>query len=147
MTGGSLSRGIGSLSRGVGSLSRELGLCPGELGLCPGELGLCLGRGVSVQGGGSLSRGVGSLSRGVGSLSRGWGLCPGGSMPRRGSLSRGSLSGSYLSGRSPSMVMSGRYASYWNAFLFKLRNRNYRGNLFADFFFFRCNGLSYLLHA
>ena len=70
------------------------GLCPGCL--CPGGVsvqgGLCLGvsvQGVSVQG---------SLSRGV--------LCPGVSV--QGGLCHGD----------PCTVMSGRYASYWNAFLF-----------------------------
>ena len=82
------------------------------------EGGLCPGGEVSVQGGGlcpggSLSREViytwslsrGSLSRGVsvqGVSVRG-SLCPGGSL----SLSR----------ETPRTVTSGRYTSYWNAFL------------------------------
>ena len=50
----------------------------------------------SVQGRGSQSRGVSV----------------------QGSLSRGSLSGGLCQGRSPGMVNSGWYSSYWNAFLF-----------------------------
>ena len=53
--------------------------------------------GVSIPSGGSLS----------------WGLHPGGSLSWRG-LCPGGL----LSWRPPHTVMSGRYASYWNAFLF-----------------------------
>ena len=102
-------------------------------GLCPGRSqsrgisvqGASLSRGVSVQGvsvwgvsvqgdfcpGGSLSREVSiqgeSLSRGV--------LCPGGLCPGGGSLSRGVS----VTETSPlHTVMIGRYASYWNAFLF-----------------------------
>ena len=103
-----------SLSRGV---SVQGCFCPGDLcpgGLCPGGLGggslsggLCVGWSLSrgALSGGSLSRG--SLS--VRSLSGG--LCPGGSLSGR-SLSRG------LSVRETSYtVNSGRYASYWNAFL------------------------------
>ena len=37
-----------------------------------------------------------------------------------GSLFRVSLSGGSPSGRTPVMVTSGRYASYWNAFVFKV---------------------------
>ena len=118
------------------------GLClsrGGGLGLCPGG---SLSRGVSVPGG-SLSRGL--CPRGV-SVQEG--LCPGGSLSR-GSLSRGSLSGVlcpeggicprgglcpgrgvYLQAggslsrgvsvrETPHTVTSGRYASYWNAFLFR----------------------------
>ena len=49
------------------------------------------------------------------SLSTGWGLYPGG-----GSLTGGSLSrGGFLLGRPPPRTVTcGRYASYWNAFLF-----------------------------
>ena len=69
---------------------------------------------VSVQGVGvSVPRG--SLSSGVsvqGDLFPG-GLCPGGFLSGRGSLSE---EGS-LSWRPPGTVMSGQYASYWNAFL------------------------------
>ena len=113
-TGGGLGLCLGGLCLGVsiqgvsfqgglcpgGSPSRVVsvqgGLCPGERGLCPGGLclgGLCLG--VSVQGG--------LPDRGLCLV----GLCLG------GSLSRG------LSVRETlrHMVMSGRYASYWNAFL------------------------------
>ena len=98
-SGGSLS--WGSLSGG--SLSRVVsvpgGLCLG--GLCPG--GLCPRgslSGVSVWG--SLSRG--SLSQG--------GLCLGVLCPR-GSISRRGI---------PCTVTSGRYASYWNAFLLILHS-------------------------
>ena len=111
-TGGWGRVGEGGLSLCPG-VSFQGGLCPGRSlsgGLCflrcssvHGGLGLCLG--VSVRG--SLSRG--SLSREVsvqgvsiwGSLSKG-GFCPGG-------LCQGD----------PRTVTSGRYASYWNAFLFK----------------------------
>ena len=96
-----------------------MGLCPqGCLcsgGLCAG--GLCL-VGVSVQGvyvqGGSLSR----LVSVQGGLCLG-GLCPGDLCPQ-GDLCAGRVSvqgGGSLSGRPPCMVKSGRYASYWNAFL------------------------------
>ena len=82
------------------------------MSLCPG--------GISVQWG-SLSRGV-SVQGGF--LSSG-GLCPGG-LYTGGSLSRGSLSrGVSVQGQSlyrvvsvretNLTVMSGRYASYWNA--------------------------------
>ena len=81
---------------------------------------------VCLQGGGSLSR-EGGLSRGVsvhgglclrGSLSGGvsvqdWSLS--GRSLSRGSLSKGGLCQGY-----PCTVMSGRYASYRNAFLFFL---------------------------
>ena len=103
-----------SLSRGV---SVQGDLCPG--GLCPEGLG-----GVSIWG--SLCRRV-SVQRGLcpGDLCLG-GLCPGGLCP--GGLCLGGLcSGGSLSGRSLSRglsvretsytVKSGRYASYWNAFL------------------------------
>ena len=72
--------------------------------------------------GGSLSRGShdrGSLSGG--SLSRGvsvqGGLCPGGFCP--GGLCPGvvSVQGGLYQG-DPRTIMSGQYASYWNAFLF-----------------------------
>ena len=46
------------------------------------------------------------------------GLCPGVSV--RGSLSGGLCPGGSPSGRTPVMVTSGRYASYWNAFVFKV---------------------------
>ena len=81
---------------------------------------------VSVRGRSwSLSRG--SLSGGgfcPGGVSV-WGSLSGGSLSR-GSLSRevfvqgGSLSAGSLSWRHPHTVMSGRYTSYWNAFLFWL---------------------------
>ena len=87
-------------------------------GFCP-EGGLCRGGSLS---GGSLSRG--SLSRRVfvqwegGSLSRGGGWCP-----------RGLCLGVSVQGVSvretPHTVTSGRYASYWNAFLF--------GIIFAEY--------------
>ena len=68
------------------------------------------GEGVSVQGG-SLSRGEGISVEG--SLSTGWrGLSRGVSV-RGGFCPGGSLSWS----PPPRMVMSRRYASYWNAFL------------------------------
>ena len=70
---------------------------------------------ISVQGG-SLSRGSlyrGSLSRRVSVQSGGGGICP------EGSLSRGSLSGRSPRQKPPCTVTSGRYASYWNAFLLK----------------------------
>ena len=93
----------------VSGVSIQGGLCPGGISVKGGSLsggrGLCLGGGVSVQG---------NLSRGI---------CPGESLPRGG-----------LSGRSPPeqrlprTVMSGRYASHWNAFLFcdvcTFRDRN-----------------------
>ena len=119
----------------------EGGLCPSmhhrshdQGGLCPGGVSLSGGlcpRGVSVQGG-SLSKGGISVQRG---LCLG-GLCPGGLCLRGvsvwgGSLFGGSLSGGSLSrGRvsvreiprteTPRTVTSGRYASYWNAFLLKI---------------------------
>ena len=74
--------------------------------LCVHSGGLCPGRGVSVQGGGSLSREGGLCPGGVsvrGSLSREGGLYPGGGGLCQGDPSR--------------TVKSGRYASYWNAFL------------------------------
>ena len=107
--------------------------------------GLCLG--VSVWGGLYL-RGLcprGSLSGGSLSGVSVWGLCPGGSLSGKGvsvwgslsgglclgvsvqgGLSRGVCPGESLSGRgrgvsvreTPRMVTNGRYASYWNAFLF-----------------------------
>ena len=100
---GSLSRG--SLSKGV---SVQEDLCPGGSlsmgGLCPGGF---LSRGVSVQEG---------LCRG--------GLCPRGLCPRGlclGISVRGDLCPERsLSGRPPCTVTCGRYASYWNAFLFSL---------------------------
>ena len=95
----------------------------GGLGLCPG--GLCLGGlfpgEVSVPGGLCPTGGVGGLCpevsvQGVlcpGDLCLG-GLCPtGGSLSKRGlSVQRGLCHGD------PRAVTSGRYASYWNAFLF-----------------------------
>ena len=84
-----------SVHRGGGSLSRG-GISVGG-GLCPGR------GGVSVQEGGCLCPGRGSLSR------KGGGLCPG-----RGRL----CPGGSLSGRPPGTVTCGRYASFWNAFLF-----------------------------
>ena len=68
-------------------------------GLCP--RGLCLR--------GSLSQGV---SPGGASLSGG--LCPGRSLSRGVSVQGVSVM------ETPRMVMSGRYASYWNAFLLEL---------------------------
>ena len=124
--GVSLSRGV-SLQWGVsvcrGSLSGgeflSRGLCPG--GFCPRGLSP---EGVSVQGGGHLSRGV--FSRGVfvqrASLSGDVSVW-GGSLSRAVSVQRMggwvvfSVWGGSLSGRPPHMVKSGRYASYWNAFL------------------------------
>ena len=72
------------------------------------------GESVSVQGGGSVQ---GSLCL-RGSLSR-IDLCPGVSV-QGGVLSRGSLSKGGLCQGYPCTVMSGRYASYRNAFLFFL---------------------------
>ena len=74
----------------------------GGFGLCPG-------------GGGSI---WGSLS---GVVSVQMGPCPEGTLSR-GSLSGGSLSGGSLSRgvsvrETPRTVKSGRYASYWNAYL------------------------------
>ena len=94
-----------------GSLSRR-GSVQGVL--CPG--GLCLGfsvqGGLSVQGGslsgGSLCR-QGGLCTGRGSLSRQGGLCPG----------RGVSVQGVSVGETPHTLTSGRYASYWNAFLFR----------------------------
>ena len=99
---------MGSLSGG--SLSRE-GLCPG--GLCPGESlyregevsvgGLCLGvsvRGISVQG----VSVQGSLCTWRGRSLSG-GLCPGVSVKE-----------------TTRTVISGRYVSYWNAFLLRQEN-------------------------
>ena len=94
-----------SLSRG---LSIQGGLCPG--GLCPGRRVSVQGvsvKGVSVQG--SLSRG--SLSRG---------LCPGGYLSREVSVWGISVQGGFRRQRPPRTVMSGRYASYRNAFLFEM---------------------------
>ena len=88
--------------------------------LCPGvSLSGGLGPGGSLSRGGSLS--TGSLSRGSlsgGSLSRGISpgfLCPGGSLSRGGLVTE-----------TPCMVMTGRYASYWNAFLFNKLFRKFR---------------------
>ena len=75
--------------------------------------GVCLSTGGSSSGG-SLCPGW-SLSRGVyiqGGLCPIRDLCPG------GSLSWGSLSRVTSVRETPRMVKSGRYASYWNAFLF-----------------------------
>ena len=93
-------------------------LCLGSLsggGLCPGGSvsggSLSLSRAVFVHGG-SLSRGVsaqGSFYRG-GSVQGG--LCPG-SVSEQGGLCQGDPPGE----RPPCTV---RYASYWNAFLFKM---------------------------
>ena len=73
---------------------------------------------VSVQGGlhprGPLSRRV---SVQEGSLSR-RSLCPGGLCPWGGSLSGGLCPGGSVTKTPPRTVMSGRYTSYWNAFLF-----------------------------
>ena len=94
----------GSLSQGW-SLSR--GYLPGSGGSLSGE---SLSTGVSVQGG--LSRGLclgESLSRGV-SVQRH--LCTEGSLYRGVSVSKTPLD------RDPHTVTSGRYESYWNAFLF-----------------------------
>ena len=102
--GGSLSRGVSVQDLGVSVQDWEISVQGGgplsRVGdLCPGW-----GR-VSVQGGGgSLSRvGRGSLSRMGEDLCPGWGLCPEGErgLPR------------------PCMVTSGRYASFWNAFLYE----------------------------
>ena len=73
--------------------------------------GLCLGSfgGVSVQGDLCLCRG---------SLSRGIYVQAGGSLPRGVSLQEEvSVQGGSLSGRPPSTVTRGRYASYWNVFV------------------------------
>ena len=104
---GGLCLGVSVWGVSICGVSVQGGLCPGGLcpgGLCPG--GLCLGslsRAISVW--------VGGLCLGVsvwGSLSRG--VCPGESLSGRG---RG------VSVReTPRMVTNGRYASYWNAFLF-----------------------------
>ena len=94
-----------------GSLSGGGEVCPG--GLCLG--GSPAGGRVSVQGG--LCPGVVS-AQGGGSVCPGGlclgGLCPEGSLPRGISVQggRGSVQ------EDPTrMVKSGRYASYWNAFL------------------------------
>ena len=77
----------------------------------------------SVHGGVSLSVLVGSLSWGlsVWGVST-WGLCPGGSLSREVSVQgglcpEGSLSWGDLCHGDPRMVTSGRYPSYWNAFV------------------------------
>ena len=69
--------------------------------------GRYLSRGVSVQGRGSLSEESLSMGVSVWGVSIYGGLCPG-----------GSLSGGSLPERDPPTVTSGRYASYWNAFVF-----------------------------
>ena len=119
------------VGRGASVSVQGGGFCPGGSllgGLCPGVVsvrgglsgawGLYLERGVSVRGGGlcsgvSVWRGLcpreGSLSRGV-SVQEGVSV-QGGLLSRAGSLSRGSVI------ETPLTVMSGRYASYWNAFL------------------------------
>ena len=70
--------------------------------------GLCPAEGVSAQGG----------------LCPAEGLSVQGDLCLRGSLSGGSVQGGLCPGGSvreiPHMVMCGRYASYWNAFLSKL---------------------------
>ena len=104
-----------SVHRGGGvSVSVQGGLCPqgvfvqGSLclrGLCPG--GVCVQR-VSVRGvsiGGGLC--PGGLCLGV---SVQWGLCPG--------VQGGLCPGGVCHGEPHRMVMGGRNASYWNAFLF-----------------------------
>ena len=83
-----------------------------QLSVCPQGGPRSLSRGVSVQGGlcpGGLCPG-GSLSRGI---SVQGGLFPGGLCPAGWSLSRGVVSVRETS----CTVTSGRYASYWNAFL------------------------------
>ena len=93
-------------------------------GLCPSmhHRSRDQGRGVYVQGGLCLG---GSLSRGLypGGLCPG-GLCPQGwvSVHRGGSLSTGSgsLSEGVSVRETPGTVTSGRYSSYWNAFLFSM---------------------------
>ena len=94
----------------------------GGLGLCRGDFGP---GGIPVPGGSILSGGVcpGSLCLGV---SVQGGLCPGGLCPRRVSVQGGLCLGGALlcpgslSWRPPRTVMSGQYASYWNAFLLRL---------------------------
>ena len=102
---------------------RCLSVHRGGLGLFPGGSpfrGFSVQRAsvqwVSVQGGlcpGGLCPGV----------SVQWGLCP------RGSLSRGSLSSGVSVMKTPHMVTSKRYASYWNAFLFFMHFREQGLNL------------------
>ena len=119
--------GAGSLSGGRGHLCPG-GLYPGGLypgGLCLGRGHLCPGgvcpRGVSVQGRGYLCPGEGvSLSRGGGSLTRGVSMGEGAYLCRGFSVQGVSVQGTSLSGRPPRTVTCGRYASYWNAFLFSL---------------------------
>ena len=69
--------------------------------------------GVSVQGGGSLSR-EGGLCPGRGVSVQG-GSLSGGSLSREGGLYPGG--GGLCQGDPSRTVKSGRYASYWNAFL------------------------------
>ena len=139
LSGGGVSvQGSCFCPRGVsawGSLCRERGLCPGG-SLSEGSLsrgvsvqigrGLCLGDshsgvlcpGVSVWGslsGGSLSRGSPSRLRGVSVQIGRWSLCLEG-------LCHGDLR----------MITSGRYASYWNAFLSKGISIWYQGTLFNE---------------
>ena len=103
---GGLCLGVSVWGVSICGVSVQGGLCPG--GLCLGSLS-----GVSVQG--DLCLGRGSLSGG---------LCLGVSV--QGGLSRGVCPGESLSGEgrgvsvreTPRMVTNGRYASYWNAFLF-----------------------------
>ena len=101
----------GGLSLCLGSLRpRWGGLCPGDL--CPGGSLLRVGalsRGFSVQG----VSVRGDLS---GRVSVGGAVCLGDSLSRGGSLSEGSLSRGVSVMETPRMVMSGWYASYWNAF-------------------------------
>ena len=90
------------LFTGEGSLSRWGVSVQGSL--CPG--GLCLGGSLSGK---SLSREGGLCP---------WGLCLGVSV--QGGLC---LEGGLCQGDPPHMVTSGQYASYWNAFLFKIELR------------------------
>ena len=110
-TGVCLSTGGGSAQWGM---PRERGVCLGGSvqggGLHPGMGGLHPGRGVCIQGGGSASREGGSASREGTSASRK--VCIRGCLhPRRGG------------GQTPLPGIrstSGRYTSYWIAFLFTI---------------------------
>ena len=90
----SLGQGNIILFTGGGSLSQHASQVTWQGGLCPGQ-GLCPG-GISVM----------------------EGLCPGVAIKGGGSLSRGGL----CQGDLPCTVTSGKYASYWNAFLFALHS-------------------------
>ena len=115
--GVSVQGGGGSLFRGVSAWGsvQGWGISIWGRGLCPGVL--CPRRSLSR---GSLSRGSLSKEVSVQGVSIQSGLClvgVGGLCPRVGVSVQGGLSPG-----TPRTVKSGRYASYWNAFLFSIKS-------------------------